>query len=127
MQNSLMFKFRKVNRLLKKLEFKRVLDTGCKVVHPNFVLYGEESQDNTRLGLTVSKKVGGAVVRNKVKRRLRESFRLLLPGLDGESNFDIVVIARYRAKGIQYEEFNSSFINCVNRLQKKLSQRANAK
>jgi ribonuclease P protein component len=56
----------------------------------------------TRLGVTVSKKVGGAVARNRIKRRVREVFRTrrheLPPGLD------VVVIAKRGADGLTFNE-----------------------
>lgn len=54
----------------------------------------------TRLGLTVSRRVGNAVVRNRVKRRLREWFREARWELSG--TWDIVVIARREAAGLEF-------------------------
>lgn len=54
----------------------------------------------TRLGLTVGTKIGGAVVRNRIKRRIREIYRLEEPLL--KPGFDLVVVARSRAKTADY-------------------------
>jgi len=117
-----MFEFRKTNRILKKLEFKEVLGSGSKVVCKQLVVYGWESKKETRLGLIVSKKVGGAIVRNKVKRRLRESFRHLLPNLPRNPGIDLVVIARYKAANSTYQEISTSLENCIRRLEKRLTK-----
>lgn len=117
-----MFEFQKASRLLKGHEFKSVLGSEHKIVHPNFVLYGIKRQECCRLGLIVSKKVGGAVDRNKVKRRIRENFRVLLPELNSKIAFDLVVIARNRSKDVSSQEFHKSFISCLDRLQSKMTK-----
>ena len=90
-----MLSFPKQNRLLKRHEFKATLDSKFKVVTPYIVVLAKETDcERMRMGLIVSRKVGIAVVRNKVKRLLRESFRSTS---DRSSNMDIVVIARHRA------------------------------
>ena len=67
-----------------------------------------------RVGISVSKKVGKANVRNKVKRRIRESYRL---DVDGKikSGYDIVFIARVSIIDVQYNEINKSMKHLVNK------------
>jgi ribonuclease P protein component len=67
----------------------------------------------SRSGLSVSKKVGKAVVRNKVKRRLREIIRLtpLKPG------WDIVLIARTNSTEAKYKDLEEAVIDLLNRAQ----------
>jgi ribonuclease P protein component len=70
-------------------DFKRVFKTGRRLAHPAILIYvcrrGDLS-DTRRLGLVTGRKIGGAVERNRVKRRLREIFRLnkdrFIPSLD---------------------------------------------
>lgn len=79
-------RFGKRVRLLRASEFERVFDARNSVSDAWIVLYGAASEvDHARIGLTVSRRVGGAVQRNRWKRLLREAFRLSqsqLPPLD---------------------------------------------
>ncbi len=82
------------SRLKKRREFLRVASRGKRAARPGLVLQampGEPGQ--LRLGFTVTKKVGNAVVRNRAKRRLREAARLALPAL-GACGWDLVLIGR---------------------------------
>ena len=67
-----------------------------------------------RLGLSVSKKVGTAVKRNEVRRRLREIFRCSSDGLQG--NVDLVISARPAAAEASFEELNEEFARSLRRL-----------
>jgi len=67
-----------------------------------------------RLGLTVTKKIGNAVTRNRVRRRLREAAKAVLP-VAGKAGHDYVLIARAGALGRSFEDL-------VSDLQKALSQ-----
>jgi ribonuclease P protein component len=81
-------------RLSRSAEFERVYRQGRSTANRHLVVYAfpNETTDQPRLGLSVSRKVGGAVERNRVKRVLREAFaraeETLRPGQD------IVVVAR---------------------------------
>lgn len=87
----------KSSRLSRSSEFQRVYRQGKSAASRFVVLYYFEHPPGTpaaepRLGLSVSKKVGGAVVRNRIKRLLREAFQECSPRLP--ERFDYVVIAR---------------------------------
>jgi ribonuclease P protein component len=87
----------KVSRLIKRADFLR-LARGRKFVAGGLVLQvaktPEHGGDNeVRLGFTVTKKIGNAVVRNRAKRRLREVARAVLP-LYGTPGHDYVLIGR---------------------------------
>ena len=85
-------------RLSRSAEFERVYRQGRSVGNRFLVLYSfprssaGEPADGTRLGVSVSRKVGGAVERNKVKRLLREAFVTLAERLPDDQ--DVVVVAR---------------------------------
>lgn len=87
------FGFPQASRLKMKREFDTVFQNGCKGVSRALVIYVlRNSSSRNRLGLVVGKKVGNAVRRNRVKRMIREAFRLENPSLP--AGFDIVCIPR---------------------------------
>ncbi len=81
---------------------------------PALVVYAAHAEQPwTRIGLTVSRKVGGSVVRNVVKRRLREAFRRNKRDLP--LGFDLVVIARVGAGDADYETLERELLEaCCN-------------
>ena len=87
-------------RLKRRAEFLRVAAEGVKAPMPGLVLQALRRDDgqSARLGFTVTRKVGNAVVRNRAKRRLREAARLLLTNQEkvGIScdGYDLVLIGR---------------------------------
>lgn len=92
------FSFRKEERLLKRVQFLNVTESGKKLQARYFIVFVKPNNlDFSRIGLTVSKKVGGAVIRNRVKRIIREFFRLNKGRID--RGIDIVVIAKREAVG----------------------------
>jgi ribonuclease P protein component len=84
-------------RLSRSAEFERVYRQGRSVSNRHLVLYSFPNQTvvRPRLGLSVSRKVGGAVERNRVKRLLREAFAAAESSLD--EGHDLVVVARPEA------------------------------
>lgn len=69
--------FPKSRRLLRRADFQRVYDGGTKIVGPFFLLFvrRREEEGPCRIGLTASRKVGKAVIRNRAKRLVREAVR----------------------------------------------------
>ena len=92
-------RFPKSARLRKRPQFLRLSRSGKKSHTPNFVVICENNdRGETRLGITVSGKVGNAVVRNRIKRLVREFFRHRRQEL--ARGLDILVIAKKTAAGV---------------------------
>src|SRR5262245_19700700 len=86
-------RFPKAARLRKRAEFLKLSRIGSKDQSANFVVISKSNkQDETRLGITVSAKVGNSVVRNRIKRQVREFFRRRRSFLPAGTDF--LVIAR---------------------------------
>lgn len=94
-------------RLKKSWEFQRTYKKGKKYWDTYFVIYICKTQlHQTRLGITVSKKVGNSVQRNRVKRLIREAFRSLKSKL--QPRYDIVVVGRPAAYGLSGQQAQAS-------------------
>jgi ribonuclease P protein component len=97
-------RFPKSARLRRRGEFLRVQETGRKLHTDSFVVLvlPREAPGPTRMGVTASRKLGGSVERNRVKRLVREAFRrhkLLFP-----TGLDIVFIAKKSAVEAGYDQ-----------------------
>lgn len=92
-------------------EFGFVYHHGKSYANKYLVMYMVENHlGKNRLGISVSKKVGNSVVRHRLTRLIRESFRLHQDDFDRTGN-DMVVIARTAAKGKGYREIESAFLH----------------
>ncbi|MBR6569117.1 MAG: ribonuclease P protein component [Clostridia bacterium] len=101
-------------------DFRRLYGSKTNVVNPYMAVYCRKNKlGMNRLGLTVGTKVGHAVVRNRVRRRLREAYRMQEAGI--LKGYDIVIVARVRAAGAAYQALYSSLADSLVRL--KLMQR----
>jgi len=86
-------RFLSEHRIRRGADFERVYRQRCSVSDKWLVIYGRENGlRHPRLGLSVSRRLGGAVVRNRWKRLIREAFRLSRPELP--QGLDLVVIPR---------------------------------
>ena len=84
-------------RLKKRRDFLRVASRGKRAARPGLVLQAAPGEAGAlRIGFTVTKKVGNAVVRNRTRRRLKEAARLGLPPIEG---WDLVLIGREGTRG----------------------------
>ncbi len=96
-------------------EYRLIYGAGQKLNSDRFVLFGRENNlDHHRLGITVSRKVGGAVIRNRVKRLIREIFRKT--SADLPSHFDFVVNAKRAAAEASYGVLREEFVRAAGRI-----------
>ena len=101
-------------KLKKSREFLRVYKKGKKHWDAYFVVYVYKTQQSLpRLGITASKKVGISVQRNRVKRLIREAFRMLKSDL--KKNYDIVVVSRSAACGLSAHQVRDSLHKLLSR------------
>ena len=96
-------------------EFRRLYNKGKSAVSPYFAVYCRKTgRDHSRLGITTGVKLGNAVKRNFVRRRIRELYRTnedkFLPG------YDIVVVARTRAIFGRYADLERNFLHQMKKL-----------
>jgi len=101
--------------LKKNYEFHRLYSKGRSAATPYLVVYVRKTKrQHNRIGFTVSTKLGKAVVRNRVRRRLREIYRLneerILPGSE------LVVVARVRAVCASYQQLENAFVSACRKL-----------
>ncbi len=105
----------KLTRLTDSPEFERVYRQGTAFRGRLFSLHAFPNEIGIpRLGLSVSKKVGNAVTRNAVRRRLREVFYSALPEIPG--NLDLVVSARPAAAEADFRELDEEFARSLRKL-----------
>lgn len=94
----------------KNEDFKKIYQSGKSYANKYLVMYVKKNDSETgRLGISVSKKVGNSVVRHRIARLVRESYRLNENKF--HSGWDIVVVARQGAKGRNYFEINSAMLH----------------
>lgn len=108
-------RMKKKLRIKKNDEFQDVFQKGESFANRQFVVYvlDKPNQDFFRIGLSVSKKIGNAVVRNQIKRYIRQSFLELMEDIkDGR---DYVVIARKPAAEMDFFQVKNSLIHVLKR------------
>ncbi len=113
-------RFLKRHRILRGSEFARVYERRCSVADDLLIVYGLENERNeTRLGLTVSRKVGNAVTRNRWKRAIREAFRQESDDLPVQ--VDLVVSPRFGARP-DVARVRESLVKLAQRVERKLAR-----
>ena len=95
--------------------FRRIYSRGKSAVTPFLVVYCRPNRlDDNRLGVTVSTKLGCAVVRNRARRRLREVYRLAQPEL--KQGYDMILVARGRTVDGPYLKLTDAFYRACGQL-----------
>lgn len=105
---------KKINIIKKNYDFEKIIKTNKVVRSKYFVLYYKENDNkNYRFGISVGKKLGNAVLRNKYKRRLRsiiDNNQKLY-----EKDLDYIIILREPSLNLTFLELNERFIEIINK------------
>ena len=101
----------------KRVDFLKVSKSGKKIFTKGFILQKykrtmDSKNDSIRIGFTITKKIGGAVIRNKIKRRFRTIIREIFSKYL-RKNYDYVIIANKKSLIMDYKELKSDFIKTV--------------
>ncbi len=101
-----------MERLRKNQDFQSVFQSGKSYANKFFVIYVSKNDLGiNRLGVSVSKKVGNSVIRHRMKRLIKESFRLHEDMFN--SGLNIVVIVRKNAEVLSYKEVTDAIIHLM--------------
>jgi len=101
--------------LKKNYEFRRIYNKGKSAASQCAVVYCRRNGSaGNRLGVTVSTKLGGAVKRNRVRRRLKEVYRINERKF--ASGYDIILVARMRSRFTEFGELESSVLSLFRKL-----------
>lgn len=96
-------------------EFRRLYAKGMSAATSRVVVYLRKNRTGcNRLGITVGTKLGKAVVRNRIRRRLREIYRTNEHRL--ARGYDIVIVARGRSRDSEYREIEADFIRLAGKM-----------
>jgi ribonuclease P protein component len=118
--------FPRARRVRKRLDYLRIQNQGRRFSTPHFLVFtlptppgpsstaSSTASSTTRFGVTVSRKVGDAVTRNRVKRWIRESCRRWAAELP--PTLDIVIVARPQAAGIGFAPTSAELASLTKRL-----------
>lgn len=95
---------------MRNKDFQIIYKKGKSYANKYLIMYVlNNKEEENRLGISVSKKVGNSVIRHRITRLIRESYRLQKEKF--QSGYDIVVIARSSAKDKNYDEIESALLH----------------
>lgn len=104
-------------RIKSKIEFENIITTGKKKSNQFFTIYNKERKlEFPRFGVTLGKKFGNAVHRNKYKRILREIIRNNQKKF--ENSFDYIIIMKKTCEGLNYKVIENNLLTLINQEEK---------
>lgn len=96
----------------KNEEFREIYRTGKSYANKYLIMYIKKTDNNfNRIGISVSKKVGNSVIRHRITRLIRESYRLSRDSI--LAGHDIIVVARADAKERSFREIESALLHLI--------------
>ena len=102
----------KIYRLRSNMEFKKAYSGGKSYWNRNLVLYVRKNDvGNTRVGYSITKKIGNSVVRNKIRRRMKEIYRLKFDGI--KAGYDLIIIPKKNVVDISYRDLESAMVHIL--------------
>lgn len=106
---------KKEYRVKDNKEFQVIFKKGKSFANRQLVIYymEKENQEHFRIGLSVGKKIGNAVVRNRIKRYLRQAFHELEK--DILPTYDMIIIARQPTKDLSFYEMKKSLTHLLSK------------
>jgi ribonuclease P protein component len=102
----------KMYRLRSNMEFKKVYNEGKNYWNRNLILFRKKNNlGYTRVGYTITKKIGNSVVRNKLRRQMKEIYRLNFDKID--NNYDLIFLPKKNAVDISFKELESAMLHIM--------------
>jgi ribonuclease P protein component len=104
---------KKINIIKESRDFERIIKKNKSFKTKYFYIYKENHEENIyHFGLSVGKKIGNAVRRNKVKRQLKE----IISKNDYQKNFDCIIIVKREINNATFEEIKQNLNNALNKI-----------
>ncbi|UTY40410.1 ribonuclease P protein component [Allocoprobacillus halotolerans] len=110
---------KKEYRIKKNEDFQSIIKKKKSVANRQFVVYCAPSQEHLRVGISVSKKLGHAVVRNKIKRQVRMMVQQVF---DKDQKMDFIIIVRYNYLNCSYQDNLKSLISLYNKISRRMEK-----
>ena len=109
---------KKEYRIKKNEDFQSIIKKKKSIANRQFVIYFDQNKDHLRVGISVSKKLGHAVVRNRIKRQVRMMVQQVF---DNNQKMDFIIIVRYQLNQNYHDNLESlvSLYNKINRRMEK--------
>lgn len=102
----------KIYRLRSNMEFKKVYNGGRNYWNRNLVLYvRRNNMVNSRVGYSITKKIGNSVVRNKIRRRMKEIYRLNFDNI--KNGYDLIFIPKRNIVDISFKDLESAMLHIM--------------
>lgn len=104
---------KKINIVKKNLDFSRIIHNQRKYKFEDYIVYIERNNEKTyRFGISVSKKIGNAVVRNKLKRQIKS----IIDTKDYQNSFNCIIILKRGILNKSYKEMENNLLTAFSKL-----------